>query len=158
MQFSLPTTLASRCLPISLGALGALGVLGVWPSLSTAQASSLEAEMVEKLEALGYLGSGEDELGDTEQKTVQVAEFKIGGIRFEDPPPRVPFGKPMTNFRTDLEILRQVAEDDEIAGLKIEVKAGIECGLTLDGHQDVKEGDIIEFVAIEYVKRTLSQT
>ena len=47
--------------------------------------------------------------------------------------------------------LRRVDEDVR------EVKAGIECGLTLDGYQDVKVGDILEFVQVELIKRTLGQ-
>ncbi|MBM4062625.1 MAG: translation initiation factor IF-2 [Planctomycetes bacterium] len=45
--------------------------------------------------------------------------------------------------------LRRVDEDVR------EVKAGIECGMTLDGYQDIKVGDLLEFVQIELVKRTL---
>ncbi|MCA8948467.1 MAG: translation initiation factor IF-2, partial [Planctomycetes bacterium] len=45
--------------------------------------------------------------------------------------------------------LRRIEEDVR------EVKAGLECGMTLDGFQDIKEGDQLEFVQIEYVKRTL---
>ena len=36
-----------------------------------------------------------------------------------------------------------------------DVKAGIECGMTLEGFQDIKVGDQLEFVQIELVKRTL---
>jgi translation initiation factor IF-2 len=36
-----------------------------------------------------------------------------------------------------------------------DVKAGFECGMTLEGFQDIKIGDQIEFVQIELVKRTL---
>jgi translation initiation factor IF-2 len=36
-----------------------------------------------------------------------------------------------------------------------DVKAGLECGMTLEGFQDIKVGDIIEFVQTELVKRTL---
>jgi hypothetical protein len=36
-----------------------------------------------------------------------------------------------------------------------DVKAGLECGMTLDGFQDIKVGDVLEFVQIELVKRTL---
>jgi translation initiation factor IF-2 len=46
--------------------------------------------------------------------------------------------------------LRRVDEDVR------EVKAGIECGMTLEGYQDIREGDVIEFVQVEFVKRTLS--
>jgi translation initiation factor IF-2 len=45
--------------------------------------------------------------------------------------------------------LRRIDEDVR------EVKAGFECGMTLDGHQDIREGDQLEFVQIELVKRTL---
>ncbi|MBL8751565.1 MAG: translation initiation factor IF-2 [Planctomycetes bacterium] len=45
--------------------------------------------------------------------------------------------------------LRRIEEDVR------EVKAGLECGMTLDGYQDVKVGDILEFVQVELVKRTL---
>lgn len=34
-----------------------------------------------------------------------------------------------------------------------EVKKGIECGLTLDSYNDLKENDIIEAYQIEEVKR-----
>ncbi len=45
--------------------------------------------------------------------------------------------------------LRRIEEDVR------EVKAGFECGMTLDGFQDIKVGDQLEFVQIELVKRTL---
>jgi translation initiation factor IF-2 len=45
--------------------------------------------------------------------------------------------------------LRRVEEDVR------DVKAGLECGMTLDGFQDIKVGDTLEFVQIELVKRTL---
>jgi translation initiation factor IF-2 len=36
-----------------------------------------------------------------------------------------------------------------------EVKEGLECGITLEGYQDVKQGDLIECFEIEEVKATL---
>jgi translation initiation factor IF-2 len=36
-----------------------------------------------------------------------------------------------------------------------DVKGGFECGMTLEGFQDIKIGDQLEFVQIELVKRTL---
>jgi translation initiation factor IF-2 len=45
--------------------------------------------------------------------------------------------------------LRRV--DDDVR----DVRAGLECGMTLDGFQDLKEGDVLEFVQTELVKRTL---
>jgi translation initiation factor IF-2 len=36
-----------------------------------------------------------------------------------------------------------------------EVKAGFECGLTLENFDDIKEGDQLDFHDVEYVKRTL---
>jgi len=45
--------------------------------------------------------------------------------------------------------LRRV--DDDVK----EVKSGFECGMTLDGYQDIKEGDVLEFVQVDLVKRTL---
>ncbi|MCB9878341.1 MAG: translation initiation factor IF-2 [Planctomycetes bacterium] len=45
--------------------------------------------------------------------------------------------------------LRRIDEDVK------EVKQGFECGMTLDGFQDIKEGDVLEFVHTELVKRTL---
>ena len=36
-----------------------------------------------------------------------------------------------------------------------EVKTGFECGLMLDGHDDIREGDILEFFEIQLEKRTL---
>ncbi|MBL9079985.1 MAG: translation initiation factor IF-2 [Planctomycetes bacterium] len=45
--------------------------------------------------------------------------------------------------------LRRVEEDVR------EVKTGFECGMTLDGYQDIKVGDQLEFVQVELVKRTL---
>ena len=45
--------------------------------------------------------------------------------------------------------LRRIEEDVR------EVKAGFECGMTLDGFQDIKVGDQLEFVQIDLVKRTL---
>ncbi len=45
--------------------------------------------------------------------------------------------------------LRRIDEDVR------DVKAGFECGMTLDGFQDIKVGDTLEFVQVELVKRTL---
>ncbi|MBK8097104.1 MAG: translation initiation factor IF-2 [Planctomycetes bacterium] len=45
--------------------------------------------------------------------------------------------------------LRRVADDVR------DVKAGFECGLTLDGFQDIKIADVLEFSTVELVKRTL---
>jgi translation initiation factor IF-2 len=45
--------------------------------------------------------------------------------------------------------LRRIDEDVR------EVKAGFECGMTLDGTQDIRVGDQLEFVQVELVKRTL---
>ena len=36
-----------------------------------------------------------------------------------------------------------------------EVRAGFECGLTLQDYQDLKEGDILEFAQVDLVRRTL---
>jgi translation initiation factor IF-2 len=36
-----------------------------------------------------------------------------------------------------------------------EVKEGFDCGVGLEGYNDVKEGDIIEFFETEEVKQTL---
>jgi translation initiation factor IF-2 len=45
--------------------------------------------------------------------------------------------------------LRRLEEDVR------DVKAGFECGMTLDGFQDIKVGDQLEFVQTELIKRTL---
>ncbi len=52
-------------------------------------------------------------------------------------------------WKGKLSSLRRVADDVR------EVKAGIECGMTLDGFTDIKVGDEIEFFEIQLVKRTL---
>ena len=52
-------------------------------------------------------------------------------------------------FKGRLSSLRR--EKDDVR----EVKAGFECGLMLDGHDDIKEGDTLEFFEIQYEKRTL---
>ena len=36
-----------------------------------------------------------------------------------------------------------------------EVRAGFECGLTLQDFQDLKVGDVIEFAQVDLVRRTL---
>ena len=36
-----------------------------------------------------------------------------------------------------------------------EVKEGFDCGIALDGYDDVKNGDIIEAFEVEEVKQTL---
>ena len=36
-----------------------------------------------------------------------------------------------------------------------EVKAGFECGLKIEGYEDIKEGDIVESYEIKEEKRTL---
>ncbi|HEB53154.1 MAG TPA: translation initiation factor IF-2 [bacterium] len=45
--------------------------------------------------------------------------------------------------------LRRIDEDVK------EVKGGFECGMTLDGFQDIKEGDMLEFVQVDLIKRKL---
>jgi translation initiation factor IF-2 len=36
-----------------------------------------------------------------------------------------------------------------------EVEEGLECGIVLEGFQDVKEGDVLEFFEIKEIERTL---
>ena len=48
--------------------------------------------------------------------------------------------------------LRRIDEDAK------EVKSGFECGMTLENFQDIKEGDTMEFVEVEFIKRTLGDT
>ena len=39
-----------------------------------------------------------------------------------------------------------------------EVKSGFECGMTLDGFQDLREGDVLEFVQVDLIKRKLGDS
>ena len=94
--------------------------------LGHAGAQEEQAEMAEKLGSLGYIGEPQ------QQETARLAEYTIKGIRFEDPPPVSPFGKSPLNFRSDLAILRQVAADDEIDGLVLEIEGGVDAARTLD--------------------------
>ncbi|MFN3240858.1 MAG: translation initiation factor IF-2 [Planctomycetota bacterium] len=55
-------------------------------------------------------------------------------------------------YNGKLASLRRIDEDAK------EVKAGFECGMTLENYQDVKEGDTMEFVEIELIKRKLGDT
>ncbi len=55
-------------------------------------------------------------------------------------------------FDGKLASLRRETEDAK------EVKTGFECGMTLDGFQDLKEGDNLEFVQIDLIKRKLGDT
>lgn len=55
-------------------------------------------------------------------------------------------------FEGKLASLRRETEDAK------EVKAGFECGMTLDGFQDLKEDDLLEFVQIDLIKRKLGDT
>ena len=55
-------------------------------------------------------------------------------------------------YNGKLASLRRIDEDAK------EVKSGFECGMTLENYQDIKEGDTMEFVEIEYIKRTLGDT
>ena len=56
---------------------------------------------------------------------------------------------------------QKILNDYDIASLKRakddarEVREGMECGIRLDGFNDVKEGDLLEAFRIEEVKRTL---
>jgi len=56
---------------------------------------------------------------------------------------------------------QRILNEYKIASLKRgkddarEVREGLECGIRLDGFDDVKEGDILEAIKIEEVKRTL---
>ena len=53
-------------------------------------------------------------------------------------------------FHGGLAGLRRIKDDVR------EVKAGFECGITLDGYNDIKVGDIIEAYTVDYVKRKLA--
>ena len=55
-------------------------------------------------------------------------------------------------YNGKLASLRRIDEDAK------EVKSGFECGMTLENYQDIKEGDTMEFVEIEYIKRKLGDT
>ncbi len=55
-------------------------------------------------------------------------------------------------FDGKLASLRRETEDAK------EVKTGFECGMTLDGFQDLKEGDNLEFVQVDLIKRKLGDT
>ena len=55
-------------------------------------------------------------------------------------------------YNGKLASLRRIDEDAK------EVKSGFECGMTLENYQDIKEGDTMEFVEIEFIKRTLGDT
>ena len=48
--------------------------------------------------------------------------------------------------------LRREAEDAK------EVKTGFECGMTLEGFQDLREGDNLEFVQTDFIKRKLGDS
>ena len=48
-----------------------------------------------------------------------------------------------------LESLRRFKDDAK------EVKEGFDCGLKIDGYDDIKEGDVIEFYELEEKQRTL---
>ncbi|MGH7161922.1 MAG: translation initiation factor IF-2, partial [Planctomycetota bacterium] len=48
-----------------------------------------------------------------------------------------------------LESLRRYKDDAR------EVKEGLECGIKLEGYEDIKEGDILEFYTVEETQRTL---
>ena len=55
-------------------------------------------------------------------------------------------------YNGKLASLRREAEDAK------EVKSGFECGMTLDGFQDLREDDNLEFVQIDLIKRTLGDS
>jgi translation initiation factor IF-2 len=56
---------------------------------------------------------------------------------------------------------QRILNEYKIASLKRgkddsrEVREGLECGIRLEGFDDVKEGDILEAIKVEEVKRTL---
>ena len=55
-------------------------------------------------------------------------------------------------FDGKLASLRRETEDAK------DVKAGFECGMTIEGFQDLREGDNLEFVQIDLIKRKLGDT
>jgi translation initiation factor IF-2 len=55
-------------------------------------------------------------------------------------------------YNGKLASLRRETEDAK------EVKTGFECGMTLDGFQDLREGDNLEFVQIDLIKRKLGDS
>ena len=53
----------------------------------------------------------------------------------------------MVVFEGKLSSMRQLKDDVK------EMAAGYECGMSLEGHNDIKEGDIVECYIMEEIER-----
>lgn len=66
---------------------------------------------------------GDDEIVKKPDQAVrQIVELKLSGNFAEDPKPENPFGPQPKNFRSQLLLLRQIAADPTVVGVKLEVE------------------------------------
>ena len=54
----------------------------------------------------------------------------------------------------DLNLIRELIEQQDAEKLK-EVLSGMDCGLNIQGYNDIKVGDVVEAYTIEEIKRKL---
>jgi protease-4 len=64
--------------------------------------------------------------------TAVVVDYVVRPVRFEDPPATNPFGPSPRNFRADLLLLRRIAADPEIAGVRLRLQGGLDYARSLD--------------------------
>lgn len=93
---------------------------------------SVALTVVSALVAAPAFAGESDETARPEAATVKVAELVISGGGAEDPKPRQPFGKQARNFRLELERIREMAADPELAGVNLVVKGVPGYAKTLD--------------------------
>lgn len=61
-----------------------------------------------------------------------LVDVEIRAVRFEDPPPTTPFGPLVRNFRSELLLLRQIANDPTLAGVRLHLEGKLDHARSLD--------------------------
>ena len=61
-----------------------------------------------------------------------VVDYEIEAVRFEDPAPTTPFGPAVRNFRSELLLLRKIAADPDVAGVRLHLEGNLDYARTLD--------------------------
>jgi protease-4 len=70
--------------------------------------------------------------GQQEASAAVVVDYEIEAVLFEDPAPTTPFAPPVRNFRSELLLLRKIAADPEVAGVRLRLKGNLDYARTLD--------------------------
>lgn len=69
---------------------------------------------------------------DDASSVAVVVDVEIEPVRFEDPPPTTPFGPVVRNFRSELLLLRRIAGDPDVAGVRLHLDKNLDYARSLD--------------------------